>query len=117
MSSLSISATINDTTTALAKSASITVTTTGNNLDLRRASVTTSEYTYTFTTDIGDAGYCWVRNTDATNFVQLGFATGDYKMKLLPGQVALFPLLAAQAALYLLADTATCEVELYVHEA
>lgn len=117
MSALSIQATINDATTSLNKSATVSVTTTGNSLDFRRLSITTSEVEVTFTTDIGDAGYCWIRNTDDTNFVEAGFATTAYPIKLQAGQVALFPLTPSQGSLFLKADTATCEVEVYVHEA
>ena len=117
MSSLAVQATINDATTSLNKTANISVTTTGNQFDFRRVEVTTSEYTFTISTDVGDCGYCWIRNADATNYVEVGFATTVYYLKLLAGQVALFPLVAAQSALYLKANTATCEVEVYVHEA
>jgi hypothetical protein len=54
--------------------------------------------------------YFYVRNLDATNFVEVGVATGVYPIKLKPGQIALFPPNAA--ALFLKADTAACPVEI-----
>lgn len=54
---------------------------------------------------------------DATNFVEVGFATGVYPIKLLATQFALLPLAAATASLFLKADTAACNVLVYFHEA
>lgn len=54
---------------------------------------------------------------DATNFVEVGFATGVYPIKIPAGQFALIPLAAATASLFLMADTDACDVKFYVHEA
>ena len=59
--------------------------------------------------DIGTIGFVAVRNMDATNFVQLGAATGAYSVKLLPGQGAVVPWGASNT--FVKADTASCEVE------
>jgi len=117
MSSLTIIATMNDGTNEVNKTKTAAITTTGEGIDYRVVPVTTSEYTFTIDTDIGDAGYCMIINNDATNFVEVGFATTVYPLKVLAGQPAVFPLAAATAALYLKADTATCNVQVYVHEA
>lgn len=117
MSSMIIAATLNDTTNSINKSKQVSVTTTGENVDHRIVPVTTSEYEFTIDAGIGSPGYCFVRNCDSTNFVNLGFATETYSMKLLAGDVAVFPLVATQDVLYLIADTATCNVEIFVHEA
>lgn len=114
---LSVQTTINNSTLGINKTSTASVTTTGDNVDLKVASVTTSEYTWTIDTDIGDVGYVWVRNIDSTNYVQVGFATTDYKIRLLAGQTAVIPVEPATSALYLKANTATCLVEFMAIEA
>ena len=92
------------------------ITTTGNHEDSGRIEIATSETTHTISTDIGNAGYSiWV-NRDATNYVELGFATGNYPVKLLAGQVALIPLADATATIYLRANTAACDVQFKIYE-
>jgi hypothetical protein len=51
------------------------------------------------------AGYAWFYNTDATNYVEIGNATGAYQIKLKAGEVALLRL-DAWAAIYAKANTA-----------
>lgn len=64
--------------------------------------------------DVASPGLCWLRNTDATNFVQVGKDDGAGNLvpmlKLLPGADML---LYWDAAIVprLKADTAPCEVE------
>jgi hypothetical protein len=60
--------------------------------------------------DVSTVRYIAVQNTDATNFVQVGTATGAYSIKLLPGDIALFPPNAN--ALFLKSDTAACVVNI-----
>lgn len=117
MGTLNISASINDTTNGVNQSANKTVTTTGEGIDQRVLSVGTTEEEVTIATGIGDCGYAMVKNLDATNFVEVGFATGVYPIKLLATQFALLPLAAATASLFLKADTAACNVLVYFHEA
>jgi hypothetical protein len=62
--------------------------------------------------DVANARYVVVQNLDTTNFVQVGTATGAYSVKLLAGDIALFPPNAN--ALYLKADTAACLVSVLV---
>lgn len=59
------------------------------------------------------SGYALVVNLDATNYVQLGTATGVYWAKLKALQFALVPL-NAPGTLYLLANTAACDVQVIV---
>jgi hypothetical protein len=60
--------------------------------------------------DIGTGGYCFLKNLDATNFVKVRPGTGAADLiKLLPGDVALFRLVAA--APFAISDTASCNVE------
>ena len=117
-SNLKVSAELRDTDTALSRKVSnVEVTTTNDGWDFRKVSVTTSEYTFTIDTGIGNAGLCMLYNADGTNFVQYGFVTTVYHQRMNAGEPALFRLEPGTAAIYLKADTATCEVEVYVREA
>jgi len=82
-----------------------------------RNSIGTSEESIAISADIATNGYAIVINRDATNFVQLGTATGVYWAKLLPGQAALVPIDPSVTSLFLKADTAACEVEYRLFEA
>ena len=71
-------------------------------------SVATSEQTE----DMTGYGYCYIRNLDGTNFVRLGFTTGVYNIRLRPAGLPMLIELEAAQTLYLLADTAACNVEI-----
>jgi len=114
---LNIMATVNDTTGGVSISANKTIATDGTALDLRILEIGTSEEEVTISAEIGDCGLCVIQNLDATNFVEVGFATGVYPIKIPAGQFALIPLAAATASLFLMADTDACDVKFYVHEA
>ncbi len=119
MSAVLITAAItNSTVDFKRRTDNLAVTTASGNIDYRIVSVASgSETTFTFDTNIGNAGYAYVKNLDGTNYVDLGFATTVYPLRLKAGQVALFPITPAQSALYMLANTAACRVEIMVHEA
>ena len=70
--------------------------------------VGTSEETIAF----GDITprYLFVKNLDATNFVDIGFSTGVYGLSLLAGETGVFPLKSG-ATVYAKADTAECTVQ------
>ena len=71
--------------------------------------VGTSEETIT----LGDLAPGWMRltNLDGTNFVEVGFSTGVYGIRLSKSKgVALFERKAA-TTIYIKADTATCKVQ------
>lgn len=76
----------------------------------------TSEETITWSTDIGDEYWLFIRNLDATNYVQLGFATGVYGIRLRAGDFMLIPL-EPGTTIYALANTAACNVQYLVYEA
>jgi hypothetical protein len=62
--------------------------------------------------EVATAGFCWFKNLDATNFVQIGVDVGAafYPLvKLLPGDCAIVPL--ATTTLYAKADTAAVNLE------
>ena len=94
--------------------------TTGNANSGTLFEVGTSEESFAFHADVtgGEGpGYCYVKNHDDTNFVEIGTATGVYWARLDAGDEMLVPLNASGAdTLYLKADTAACEVEIYCQE-
>lgn len=68
--------------------------------------------------DLGNVvteGYAYFRNLNDTNFVQIG-PTGVPIIKLLPGQLCLFPV-DPTVTLYAKADTAECNVDVFILEA
>ena len=109
--------TISDSTTGLRDSVSKTVTTAGSGASLSAQSIGTSEVEYTVPAEIGNAGACKIVNMDATNYVEVGFATGSYPLKILPGTFCLMQIAPATASLFLKANTAACVVSIYIHEA
>jgi len=60
--------------------------------------------------DLATMGWLWMRNLDATNYISWGFSTGVYGGRLEPGEQALFRTEPA-ATMYLLADTASCNLQ------
>lgn len=61
---------------------------------------------------IGTPGYIFIKNLDSTNSVTVGI-TGQYAIKILAGEFALF---RAAAAIFVLADSATVNVEYWMIE-
>lgn len=78
--------------------------------------ITTSEVTQAFGA-LTTLGYLIMRNLDANNFVDWGFATGVYGGRILPGEVAGPFRLKPSTTLYLKADTAACRMLIYAFEA
>lgn len=72
----------------------------------------TTEETITIAVDQGNIRDLVIVNRDDTNFVELGYATGVYVMKLFPGEAYKLGCVAASSdTLYLKADTASCRVD------
>lgn len=67
--------------------------------------------------DVGTERLCVVYNLDSTNYVQVGFSTGVYGMRLRASSVPAVFELEPNATLYLKANTAACKVRVIVHEA
>ncbi len=82
------------------------VTVTGNVLVDAVQSIGTSEETLALG-EVATAlvGYVWFYNTDSTNYVEIGNATGAYQIKLKAGEVAVLRL-DSWAAIYAKANTA-----------
>lgn len=62
------------------------------------------------TGDLTTYGWIYLRNLDATNYVQAGFSTGVYGIRLEAGEFATFRTEPA-ATVYLKANTAACDVQ------
>ncbi len=66
--------------------------------------------------DIGTEGLCIIYNLDTTNYVQVGFATGVYGMRLRGASAPALFFLEPNATLYVKANTAACNVRIIVYE-
>ena len=66
--------------------------------------------------DIGTEGLCVIYNLDTTNYVQVGFATGVYGMRLRGASAPAIFFLEPNSTLYLKANTAACNVRIIVYE-
>lgn len=116
---LQISGTVKDSSTTVVEAGKPTArnyATTNSAVYRDRRSITTAEVTISIPSSIGDAGLCYIENLDATNFLEVGFATGNYPIRIPKGQFAQFWLAPATATLYLKADTAAVEADLVVFE-
>ena len=60
--------------------------------------------------DLTTYGWLYLRNLNATNYVQVGFSTGVYGIRLEPGEPAIFRTEPA-ADVFLKANTAACNVQ------
>lgn len=93
------------------------LTTTGTKLIDRVVDVTTSEFTFEIDA-LGTPGQVILINQDDTNYVRWGWSTGVYGGRVPAGKVSgPFEADAAQQDIFLIADTATCEVRVIVLEA
>uniref|UniRef100_A0A6M3K0G2 Uncharacterized protein n=2 Tax=viral metagenome TaxID=1070528 RepID=A0A6M3K0G2_9ZZZZ len=64
--------------------------------------------------DVGTPGYVWMKNLDATNYVEVGSTTGVYDIKLKAKQIALWP--HNSATIYAKANTAACNIQYIIIE-
>lgn len=68
--------------------------------------------------DITNPGMCFLKNLDATNYVEIRAATGTADLMKIPaGKVAVFQFAADCTAPYAIADTASVNLEVFVVEA
>jgi hypothetical protein len=77
--------------------------------------VTTSERTINFA-ELGDNGMVWIENLDATNYIRWGFSTGIYGGRIEPGDTAGPFQLEPSANIFIIANTASCNVNMYCFE-
>jgi len=77
--------------------------------------IPTSEEAVTSFGSITTEGWCFLHNLDGTNYVEVGFSTGVYGIRLESGETAMFRLNPG-ADLYMKANTAACRVYVTVLE-
>lgn len=69
-------------------------------------------------TDIGTAGFVFLKNIDATNFISISIVNpavaGTSFAKLLPGEWCFVP--TPQTAIYAIADTGACDLQILYFE-
>ena len=113
---LSCSITFNKSGASASRSESVSIDVAGESFYHGVQNISTSNETLEIyelsNIDAAETGVTFLKNLDATNFVRVGL-TGSYTIKLLPGECALF---RAAGALYAIADTAACELEVMMIE-
>lgn len=96
---------------------SISHTTTGNGVWSREKSLGTTEEEWTIDTAISNVGQCIIQNLGSANYIEVGFSTGVYPIRIPFGVTDKISLAPATASLFLKANTAACDVLVKVHEA
>lgn len=66
--------------------------------------------------DISTPGWCYLVNCDSTNYVEVGFSTGVYGIRLKAGEPAHCFRLNSGVTIYAKANTAACKVLFKVYE-
>ena len=84
------------------------ITVTGDAFEDAVQEVGTTEEALAQGADVGTPGYLFVKNLDATNYVEIGSTTGVYDIKLLAGEFAIYR--HNSATIYAKANTAACLV-------
>jgi len=84
------------------------------NEEIQALQITTTERNIVWTTDVSLPGSLYLENQDATNFIQVGFATTVYPIKLEPGDIAMVPLDVLTLGMFCKADTANCRLLYHV---
>jgi hypothetical protein len=114
-SEIAITETVNNTTLGSSKSTSYR-----GDWTLKRRQVLVknfglAEETFSPDSDLTTVGFCWLTNKDPTNYVDWGFATGVYGGRLRAGDPPTRIFIATTSIdLFLLANTAACDVEIEV---
>lgn len=96
------------------RSESLSVDVTGDAFTHEIQEVGTTEEELAQGADLGTPGYIFVKNLDATNYVEVGSTTGVYDIRLKAGEVALYR--HNSATIYAKANTAACKVEYWLIE-
>ena len=86
---------------------------TGNNTGGGIFTCTTAERALAIS-EVATAGWTWIQNLDATNYVEIGPATGSYLLKLKAGVGCAVPL--DKTTLYVKANAASVDVEIWMLE-
>jgi len=99
---------------SLKKADHIEVDVTGDAYESAVQEIGTSEEQVAQGADLGTPGYVYVKNMDATNYVEIGSTTGVYDIKLLAGEIALWH--HNSATIYAKANTAAVKIEYSIIE-
>lgn len=97
----------------------LSTTHTGTHWDSRVLNIGTSEEEVVISTDVSGgqgAGFAFLKNIDATNYVQIGKSTGTYFARLNPGDVSLIKLDPGVTSLFMKANTGAVDVEFMILE-
>jgi hypothetical protein len=104
---------------SIAKDVSVKADMAGTHHSAGAQTIGTSDEQIVFGSDVATAGFCWFRNLDATNYVDVGVHDGGGTFiafgRLMPGQAALMPL--ATLSVYAKANTAAVVLEFELIEA
>lgn len=95
----------------------ISHTTTGNGIWSREKSLGTTEEEWTIDTAIANVGQCIIQNLGTANYIEVGFSTGVYVLKIPFGVTDKISLAPSTASLFLKANTAACDVFVKAFEA
>ena len=117
MATVTLTTSVNNTTSGQLFSSSKTLGTTGADIDVRHTEIGTTEEEITISADVGDAAFVWIKNCDEDNYIQIGFATGVYNIRIPAGVSNLVSLDPATSSLFMKANTAACMVTMYFQEA
>lgn len=99
---------------SISKSHSVQITQSGTDYVLQTQNIGTSAELID-KGDIGTVGYMYVRNLDATNYVELALDSGATQIfaKLLPGEFCVIP---TRQQVYGRANTSACDCEVFLVE-
>lgn len=90
--------------------------TVGDRQDGKIIEVGLVEQVITIDASIGNAGMLYVENFDAANYVDIGYATGNYPNRIYPGEIGQIPLSPTTSQIFVKADTAAVRMEYLVTE-
>jgi hypothetical protein len=96
------------------QSGQASVTVTGDAFSHEVQAIGTSEEALAQGADLGTPGYVFIKNMDATNYVEVGSTTGVYDIKLKAGEIALYR--HNSATIYAKSNTNICNVEFIIIE-
>ncbi len=99
----------------LAKSHNITTDVAGDAFTYQVQSIGTVEESIEQGADVGTPGYIMIKNTDSTNYIEVGSTTGVYDIRINAGEVALYR--HNSATIYAKANTGACLIEYVLIEA
>lgn len=111
---IEVSISFNKGGASCSRSESASLTVTGDAFSHEVQVIGTSEEQLAQGADLGTPGYMFIKNLDATNYVEVGSTTGVYDIKLKAGEIALYR--HNSATVYAKANTGSCTVEYFLIE-